>query len=46
MLEEIENKGDFKLIEQLSPDLDSVKLFSDEIIKLSKDVENKKISIL
>ncbi len=42
MLEEIENKGDFKLIEQLSPDLDSVKLFSDEIIKLSKDVEKKK----
>ena len=42
MLEEIENKGDFKLIEQLSPDLDSVKLFSDEIIKITKNVENKK----
>ena len=45
MLEEIENKGDLEIIEKLSPRLDTVKLFSDEIVKLSKDAKKKKRNI-
>ena len=45
MLEEIENKGDLEIIEKLSPRLDTVKLFSDELVKLSKDAKKRKRNI-